>query len=101
MDPPSQQSNDDTQHSRNQSLASATPKTCEPTKAKQLSSVSTNEYQSTNNNIPEPLDIMPKSLHMHDEQIKTGAQIGFINLERFLAGRQLELEKLAASNGNA
>ena len=53
------------------------------------------------NKIPEPLDIMPKSMRMHDEQIKTGAQISFLNLERFLAGRQNELEKLAQINGLA
>jgi len=44
---------------------------------------------------------MPKSMHMHDEQIKTGASIGFLALERFLAGRKIEIEKLSESNGNA
>lgn len=44
---------------------------------------------------------MPKSMNMSDEPIKSGSAIGFLNLERFLAGRKLELERLAASNGNA
>lgn len=40
-------------------------------------------------------------MHLVDEAVKTGAPIGFLNLERFNAGRKLEREKLAASNGNA
>ena len=44
---------------------------------------------------------MPKSLQMVDEPIKSGSAIGFLNLERFLAGRKLELERLAAINGTA
>jgi hypothetical protein len=51
--------------------------------------------------IPEPLDLIAKTVHLVDESVKTGAPIGFLNLERFNAGRKMELEKLAASNGNA
>lgn len=50
--------------------------------------------------IPEPLDLMPKSIISIDETIKTGAAIGFLALERFNAGKLIR-EKLAAENGNA
>jgi hypothetical protein len=51
--------------------------------------------------IPEPLDLIAKTVHLVDETVKTGAPIGFLNLERFNAGRRLELEKLAQINGSA
>lgn len=52
-------------------------------------------------NVPEPLDLIAKTVHLVDEQIKTGAPICFLNLERFQIGRKLELEKLAKINGVA
>ncbi len=51
--------------------------------------------------VSEPLDLMPKNVKLVDEQIKTGAPIGFLCLERFHVGRKVELEKLAQSNGSA
>jgi hypothetical protein len=51
--------------------------------------------------VSEPLDLMPKNVKLVDEQIKTGAPIGFLCLERFHVGRKIELEKLALSNGSA
>jgi hypothetical protein len=44
---------------------------------------------------------MPKNVKLVDEQIKTGAPIGFLCLERFHVGRKVELEKLAMPNGSA
>lgn len=51
--------------------------------------------------MPEPLDLIAKTVHLVDENIKTGAPIGFLNLERFHAGRRLELERLSLINGSA
>jgi hypothetical protein len=61
----------------------------------------TRKADSPKYKIPEPLDLMPKTLNLVDEAVKTGAPIGFVNIERFNAGRKLQLEKLAAANGNA
>jgi hypothetical protein len=90
-EPQTHQSTDSNNHSRNQSSNNGFAQNDDPPKFKFSSSITADEM----NKIPEPLDIMPKSMRMHDEQIKTGAQISFLNLERFLAGRQNELEKLA------
>ena len=40
-------------------------------------------------------------MHLVDETVKTGAPIGFVNLERFREGKRIELEKLAQINGSA
>jgi hypothetical protein len=90
-EPQTHHSTDSNNHSRNQSLNNGFAQNQDPPKFKFPSSLTADEMSK----IPEPLDIMPKSMRMHDEQIKTGAQISFLNLERFLAGRQNELEKLA------
>ena len=45
--------------------------------------------------------MIAKTVHLVDETVKTGAPIGFLNLERFNAGRKIELEKLAQINGSA
>ena len=49
--------------------------------------------------IPEPLDLIAKSVQLHDEQVRTGAPISFLNLERFQMGRKLGKEKFGAANG--
>lgn len=51
--------------------------------------------------VPEPMDLIPKSVKLNDEPIRTGATIAFVNLERFAQGKKLEMEKLAAQNGAA
>jgi hypothetical protein len=40
-------------------------------------------------------------VHLVDENVKTGAPISFLNLERFNLGRKMELENLAKMNGSA
>ena len=51
--------------------------------------------------VPEPMDLIAKTVVLNDEPIKTGAAIAFINLERFTLGRKIEIEKLAHQNGVA
>jgi len=51
--------------------------------------------------VPEPMDLIAKTVVLNDEPIKTGAAIAFINIERFTQGRKIEMEKLAQSNGVA
>jgi len=43
--------------------------------------------------ISEPLDILPKSMQISDEPVKTGAAIAFLGIER-LMGNSLGVEKL-------
>lgn len=51
--------------------------------------------------VPEPMDLLAKTVVLNDEPIKTGAAIAFINIERFTQGKRIEMEKLAQSNGVA
>ena len=51
--------------------------------------------------MPEPMDLIAKTVVLNDEPIKTGAAIAFINIERFTQGRKIEIEKLAHQNGVA
>ena len=43
---------------------------------------------------------MPKSINLIDESIRTGGTVAFLQLERFMQGKQLK-EKLAGINGSA
>jgi hypothetical protein len=50
--------------------------------------------------ISEPLDILPKSMQINEESVKTGAPISFVTIER-LTGNSMGVEKLGKSNGDA
>lgn len=72
-----------------------------PATAKKISPRSTiNQNHKHNNKISEPLDLMPKSINSIDESIKTGGTVAFLQLERFMLGKQFR-EKLAGINGAA
>ena len=51
--------------------------------------------------VPEPMDLIAKTVILNDEPIRTGAAIAFVNIERFTQGRKIEMEKLASQNGAA
>lgn len=50
--------------------------------------------------ISEPLDILPKSMQINEEPVKTGALISFVTFDR-LTGNSMGVEKLGKSNGDA
>lgn len=43
--------------------------------------------------ISEPLDILPKSMQINEEPVKTGAPISFVSFDR-LTGNSIGVEKL-------
>ena len=47
------------------------------------------------------MDLIAKTVNLSDEPIKTGAAVAFVNLERFTAGRKIEVEKCSQQNGAA
>lgn len=50
--------------------------------------------------ISEPLDILPKSMQINEEPVKTGAPISFVTFDK-LSGGCMGVEKLGKSNGDA
>ena len=50
--------------------------------------------------ISEPLDILPKSMQINEEPVKSGAPISFVTFDR-LTGNSVGVEKLGKSNGDA
>lgn len=44
---------------------------------------------------------MPKSVHLHDETVKSGGPVGFVNLDKFYAHQRFLQEKMGQANGPA
>jgi hypothetical protein len=49
----------------------------------------TSQQFSNNKTHMEPLDIIAKTVHVMNENVKTGAGFSFLNLERFIYNRNL------------
>lgn len=57
-------------------------------------------FNQNKNQISEPIDLLPKTFNLIDESIKTGSAVAFLQLERFMLGKQ-QKEKIAGANGAA